>query len=118
MAIASASRNSTTGGFLITRGLVYLKEKYLQPTWTIRAERVPLRHSRPHSKSWDHRAYWQAMYRSSYSRSMQVLVGARNGIAMAMGDDLWRPTDLRSLLKRCILPYAVHPVVCTLFIFI
>ena len=31
-------------------------------------------------------AHWQAMYRSSYSRSMPVLVGALSGIEMAMWD--------------------------------
>ena len=30
--------------------------------------------------------HWQAMYRSSYSRSMPVLVGALSGIEMAMWD--------------------------------
>ena len=31
-------------------------------------------------------AHWQAMYRSSYSRSMPILVGALSGIEMAMWD--------------------------------
>ncbi len=31
-------------------------------------------------------AHWQAMYRSSYSRSMPALVGALSGIEMAMWD--------------------------------
>ncbi len=39
-------------------------------------------------------AHWQAMYRSSYSRSMPVLVGALSGIEMAMWDIFGKATGL------------------------
>ncbi len=39
-------------------------------------------------------AHWQAMYRSSYSRSMPVLVGALSGIEMAMWDLFGKVTGL------------------------
>ena len=39
-------------------------------------------------------AHWQAMYRSSYSRSMPVLVGALSGIEMAMWDLFGKATGL------------------------
>lgn len=38
--------------------------------------------------------HWQAMYRSSYSRSMPVLVGALSGIEMAMWDVFGKVTDM------------------------
>ena len=38
--------------------------------------------------------HWQAMYRSSYSRSMPVLVGALSGIEMAMWDIFGKVTGM------------------------
>jgi len=38
-------------------------------------------------------AHWQAMYRSSYSRNMPVLVGALSGIEMAMWDLFGKVTE-------------------------
>lgn len=43
--------------------------------------------------------HWQAMYRSSYSRSMPVLVGALSGIEMAMWDVFGKVVGM-PLLKR------------------
>jgi len=39
-------------------------------------------------------SHWQAMYRSSYSRSMPALVGALSGIEMAMWDIFGKVTDM------------------------